>query len=270
MTLVDQVRAMTNGVKMPELPAQAVAAPDKLPVPPRRLIAYAGAEVKPAFKAVPAGTIVDGINCTGMTEDPKKAGVPVYLQAQNRKVLTPEQRAAMDAKVAANRPKSALDGDKPAGALDISAAKTKMQIKAEQKAARAAANAVVKANVKAARAASKAAKASAPKKPKRDPDAPTIGGVANAAILAGKSNEEALAAVMKAFPKCKSNLSCISWYRGKLRETGQLKGAAADRSPPATGKPKAKPAAAKSARVKVATKKKAPAKRPTKKAGKKH
>ncbi len=49
-----------------------------------------------------------------------------------------------------------------------------------------------------------------------------IGDVAKDAILAGKTNDQALAAVMKAFPKCSSNLACMSWYRGKLRKEGKL------------------------------------------------
>ena len=36
---------------------------------------------------VPAGTVIDGVDCTGMVDDPKKNGVPVYLQTQNRPAL---------------------------------------------------------------------------------------------------------------------------------------------------------------------------------------
>ena len=44
-----------------------------------------------------------------------------------------------------------------------------------------------------------------------------VGSVAKEAILAGASNEDALKAVMKAFPDCHSNLGCMAWYRNKLR-----------------------------------------------------
>lgn len=50
-----------------------------------------------------------------------------------------------------------------------------------------------------------------------------IGAVARTAILKGKSNEEALAAVMKAFPDCSSNAGCMAWYRNKLKKEGYLK-----------------------------------------------
>lgn len=93
MTLIEQVAQINKA-----------ASDGKLPIPPRRgLIPYAGAEIKPQPKVVPEGTIVDGVNCTGMTDDPKKSGVPVYLQAQNRKALTPEQKVVIDAKLAEAR-----------------------------------------------------------------------------------------------------------------------------------------------------------------------
>jgi hypothetical protein len=49
-----------------------------------------------------------------------------------------------------------------------------------------------------------------------------VGSVAREAILAGASNEDALKAVMKAFPDCHSNLGCMAWYRNKLRRDGLL------------------------------------------------
>ncbi len=51
---------------------------------------------------------------------------------------------------------------------------------------------------------------------------PNIGSIAREAILAGASNEDALKAVMKAFPNCSSNLGCMAWYRNKLRRDGLL------------------------------------------------
>ncbi len=57
-------------------------------------------------------------------------------------------------------------------------------------------------------------------------DKPTgIGAVAVAAILDGKTNEEALAAVKKAHPDAKTGMASINWYRNKLRSDGAtLKG----------------------------------------------
>lgn len=81
----------------------------------------------------------------------------------------------------------------------------------------------------------KAAKAkTAPTAAKRSSKAPAkaagasggktnIGAVARTAILRGKSNEEALAAVMKAFPDCSSNAGCMAWYRNKLKKEGYLR-----------------------------------------------
>lgn len=48
-----------------------------------------------------------------------------------------------------------------------------------------------------------------------------VGTVAIEAIRAGKTNEEALVAVQKAFPDGKTKLSSINWYRNKLRSDGE-------------------------------------------------
>jgi hypothetical protein len=50
-----------------------------------------------AIEPVPLakGTIIDGVDCSGMIDDPKRAGIPVHLQTQNRKELTAEQKAAI-------------------------------------------------------------------------------------------------------------------------------------------------------------------------------
>ena len=69
--------------------------------PRRQLIPYAGKE-PPPFR-VADGTVIDGVDCSGMMDDPKKEGIPVYLQTQNRKGLTPEQKALVDAIVAESR-----------------------------------------------------------------------------------------------------------------------------------------------------------------------
>jgi hypothetical protein len=65
-------------------------------------------------------------------------------------------------------------------------------------------------------------KAPAKKAPKeKAPKKPGVGDVAVAAIKAGKTNEEALAAVQKAFPERKTSLASINWYRNKLRSDGE-------------------------------------------------
>jgi predicted phage tail protein len=53
------------------------------------------------------------------------------------------------------------------------------------------------------------------KKPSRN-----IGAVAREAILAGKSNKEALEAVQAEFPGCNTTLNSINWYRNDLRKKG--------------------------------------------------
>lgn len=48
-----------------------------------------------------------------------------------------------------------------------------------------------------------------------------VGTVAIEAIMAGKTNEDALAACRKAFPEAKTSLASINWYRNKLRSEGK-------------------------------------------------
>ncbi len=43
-------------------------------------------------------------------------------------------------------------------------------------------------------------------------------------ILAGKTNEQALAATLKAFPKAKTSMACASWNRSQLRNHGEKYG----------------------------------------------
>lgn len=57
------------------------------------LIPYAGKETVPVLAPLPEGTIIDGVDCSGMTDDPRKDGIPVYLQQQNRRALSPENAA---------------------------------------------------------------------------------------------------------------------------------------------------------------------------------
>lgn len=58
----------------------------------------------------------------------------------------------------------------------------------------------------------------AEKKSKKKEPRKGVGSVAREAILAGKSNEEALAAVQKAFPDRKTSMASINWYRQQLRK----------------------------------------------------
>lgn len=79
-----------------------------------------------------------------------------------------------------------------------------------------------------------ASKAKEPKKSKepKEPKAkkekgPTIGSVASAALLEGKSTEEVLACVRKAFPACNTTEKSINWYRQKIRNKAKEAGAGA-------------------------------------------
>lgn len=47
-----------------------------------------------------------------------------------------------------------------------------------------------------------------------------VGTTATDAIKAGKTNEEALAAVKAKHPEAKTSLASINWYRNKLRADG--------------------------------------------------
>ncbi len=50
---------------------------------------------------------------------------------------------------------------------------------------------------------------------------PGVGSAACEAIRAGATNEEALTQVQKKFPKAKTSLASINWYRNKLRSDGE-------------------------------------------------
>ena len=54
-----------------------------------------------------------------------------------------------------------------------------------------------------------------PKTPKRG-----IGTVIKEAVLAGKTNEEALVAAKAEFPNAGTTASTVSWYRNQLRKEG--------------------------------------------------
>ena len=85
--------------------------------------------------------------------------------------------------------------------------------------------ALVKRKSGQAASASKAKKPKEPKAPKvKKEKGPTIGAVAIAALLEGKSTEEALACVRKAFPACNTTVQSINWYRQKIRNDAKAKG----------------------------------------------
>ena len=69
-------------------------------------------------------------------------------------------------------------------------------------------------------------KSKTPKAPKRG-----VGTVAIEAIRAGRTNEQALAAVMKEFPKAKTTLSSVNWYRNTLRKDDKTIPTARDLKP---------------------------------------
>lgn len=87
--------------------------------------------------------------------------------------------------------------------------------------------------------------AKAPKAPK-EPRVPKrgIGTVVKEAILAGKTNEEALAAAKAEFPNANTTASTISWYRNNLRKSGQVVPTARELKKAAEPETAAEPAAA--------------------------
>ncbi len=58
------------------------------------------------------------------------------------------------------------------------------------------------------------------KKPARAAHGTGVGAYAMKLIADGKTNDQVFAAVMKKFPESKTNLSCIGWYRNKMRRDG--------------------------------------------------
>lgn len=59
-------------------------------------------------------------------------------------------------------------------------------------------------------------------KPAKEPKTPKrgVGTVVREQLLAGATNEDALAAVQAEFPESKATLGSISWYRNDLRTKG--------------------------------------------------
>lgn len=79
-----------------------------------------------------------------------------------------------------------------------------------------------------------------PKPPKRG-----VGTVACEAIRAGKTNEEALAAVKAEFPEASTSMASINWYRNNMRTNGEDIPTARDLKAGEREKVKAEKAAAK-------------------------
>lgn len=127
--------------------------------PCRSLVPYAGKEGPPV--PLPPGTFVDGVDCSGMTDDPKKIGIAPYLQTQNRKALSPEQLA----KVREIQAKTKAEG-KAKDQERIAMAKKLGMSPLEMKKAGAKLKSETKAKGKAKVAKSKKAVSAAPKKAK--------------------------------------------------------------------------------------------------------
>ena len=56
---------------------------------------------------------------------------------------------------------------------------------------------------------------------KADKPKETIGGLCRELIMAGKTNPEVLAAVVKKFPDAKTTINSVNWYRNDLRKKGK-------------------------------------------------
>lgn len=57
-----------------------------------------------------------------------------------------------------------------------------------------------------------------PRKPR--PEKTTIGDVALEVMLNGADNKETLEAILAQFPKAKTKINTVSWYRNKFRAEG--------------------------------------------------
>lgn len=74
-----------------------------------------------------------------------------------------------------------------------------------------------------------------------------VGHTATQAILSGKTNEEAYAAVKAAHPEAKTTMASINWYRNKLRTDGNTS-VKTSRELSAANKPAKEPKAKKAAK----------------------
>jgi hypothetical protein len=189
--------------------------PAKLPVPPPR-----SQEAVTPFTPPPGtdpGPIPDSIS-RKKNPDLAARNAPT-LASLAAKIADPEKRAAVEKieaeKAAKRSTKRAVKKEVQKARAAGETAKMPLAGKDAVKALKAAAKANAKAEAK------KAAPAKAAKAPK-----PGVGATAREAILAGKTNEQALAIVMKKHPGCNSNVGCVRWYRNELRKKGLLKGPA--------------------------------------------
>lgn len=146
-----------------------------------------------------AKTIVDGMR-QGLTNGELDAAITAALAARGK---TTAETMAKDAEAVRNEyVQHQWDVEDLTGPA---AAKAPTAPKAAKKA---------KAAPKKKAAAKKAPKAKAAKKP-------GVGARQVALILAGKTNEQVLAAVRKEFPGAATTAACVAWYRSKVH-TGAL------------------------------------------------
>lgn len=160
------------------------------------------------------------LNVPKPANDARKGGTVAALAAQ---IQDPEKRAAVEKveaeKTAKRSTKRAVKAEKRRAAADGATRAMPLTGKAAAKTIRKA----VKASApKAARSPARS-KVAAKKTAAAKPDKVTVGQTAREAILGGKTNEQALAAVMRKHPDCKSNVGCMRWYRNQLRKDGKLK-----------------------------------------------
>lgn len=111
--LLASVAKASGGKKQPYAGKEkGTRKPGKLPVPPPKPAQQAASAGRTPEQAAIAADIADRRKLTkkplplviqaGLVDDPKKDGIPLALQVQNRQPLTPEQQAKVDAaKVAA-------------------------------------------------------------------------------------------------------------------------------------------------------------------------
>jgi hypothetical protein len=108
----------------------------KIPVPPPR---SNSSVLSVELPKLAVGTMIDGVDCGDMTDDPKKPGVPVYLQTQNKRDLSPENKAKIDElkkKLAAEARAKTIERKQMAKNLGMSPAQLKTtgaKLKSEKK-----------------------------------------------------------------------------------------------------------------------------------------
>lgn len=101
------IESAQNGGKT--APQGGSAASPTSPLPKAGPDAATAQALSAAPQPLAKGTLVDGVDCSGMTDDPKLDGIPCYLQTQNRKALSATLRKrveqlAADGRVKANDP----------------------------------------------------------------------------------------------------------------------------------------------------------------------